>query len=122
MQHPGFPILQPELSGRMALRGGTNIPTVTLDRGVVDDEYGEDASTLKKGPRSLICPNLRRFALRLRVASAPERKEIERKCKQMVDTRRCAGQELECCCIWWGEDTTPSVVLDTSSDGFEVKR
>ena len=93
----------------------------TLDRDLVDDEYGEDAGALSRGPRSLICPNLRQFALRIRVASASERKEIGRKCKRMVDTRRRAGQELECCRIWWGEETIPSVVLDTSSDGFEVR-
>ena len=38
----------------------------TLDRNiVVDDEYGEDAGALSRGPRSLICPNLRQFALRI---------------------------------------------------------
>ena len=93
---------------------------VTLDRDAVD-EYGEGADTSRRGSRSLICPNLRQFALRIRDASASERKEIGRECKQMVDTRRRAGQELECCRIWWDGGTTPSVVLDTSSDGFEVK-
>ena len=92
----------------------------TLDRNV-DDEYGEDAGTLSRGQRSLICPNLRQFALRIQVATTSERREIGRRCKQMVDARRRAGQELECCRIWWGEGTKPSVVLDTSSDGFEVK-
>ena len=95
---------------------------VTLDRNiVVDDEYGEDAGTLSRGPRSLICPNLRQFALRMQFSSTAEREVIGLKCKQMVDTRRRAGQELEYCRIWWGQDTTPSVVLDTSSDEFEMK-
>ena len=95
---------------------------VTLDRNAVNDEYGEDAGTSSRGPRSLICPNLRQFALRIRYVSASKsREEIERKCKQMVGTRRRAGQELECCRIWWDWDITPSVVLDTSSDEFEVK-
>ena len=93
---------------------------VTLDENVVDDEYGEDAGTLSRGQRSLICPNLRQFALRVLDAGA-RRKEIEQECKEMVDTRRRAGLELECCRIWWGWDTTPSIVLDMSSDGFEVK-
>ena len=92
----------------------------TLDRNAVDDEYGDDAGTLNSGPRSLICPNLRQLALRIWNDNASERKEIGRKCKQIVDTRRRAGQELECCRIWWGKDTTPSMVLDTSGDGFEV--
>ena len=93
---------------------------VALDRNVVDDEYGEDAGTLSRGQRSLICPNLRQFALRVRGAGAWS-KEIKQKCKEMVDTRIRAGLELECCRIWWGWDVTPSVVLDTLSDEFEVK-
>ena len=95
-------------------------PEATLDRNVVDDEYGEDAGTLSGGQRSLICPNLRQFALRVWDARA-RRKEIEQECKEMVDTRRRAGLELECCRIWWDTDKTPSVVLDMSTDGFEVK-
>ena len=94
---------------------------VTLDRNVVDAEHGEDASTLSRGPRSLICPNLRQFALRIQVASALEMNNIGRKCKKMMDTRRRAGQELECCRIWWGKSIIPSVVLATSSDEFEMK-
>jgi len=92
-----------------------------LDRNAVDDGDGEDAGTLSRGTRSLNCPNLRRLALWIfNMNSASERKEIERKCKQFMDTRRRAGQELECCRIWWGKDTTPSIVLDTSGDEFEV--
>ena len=95
---------------------------VTLDRNnAVNDEYGEDAGTLSRGPRSLICPNLRQLALRIQHAGASRRKEIGRKCEYIVDTRRRAGQELECCRIWWDWDTTPSIVLDTSGDEFEVK-
>ena len=32
VQHPGFLILQPELSGQMVLQGRTNIPTPTIER------------------------------------------------------------------------------------------
>ena len=67
---------------------------VTLDRNAVDDEYGEDAGNLSRGPRSLISPNLKQLTVRIRDASASERKEIGRKCKRMVDTRRRASQEL----------------------------
>ena len=91
----------------------------TLDRNGVDDEYGVDAGTLSRGPRSLICPNLRQLALHIWVDDASERKEIRWMCKQIVDTRRHAGQELECCRIWWYGDRTPSIVLDTSGDGFK---
>ena len=95
---------------------------VTLDRNnAVNDEYGEDAGTLSRGPRSLICPNLRQFALRISGASASEKKEIRRKCNRIVDTRRRAGQELECCRIWWDLETIPFIVMDTSGDVFEVK-
>ena len=98
----------------------------TLDRNIpvnnaVDDKYGEDANTFSRGPRSLICPNLRQLALRIWDASASKRKEIGQMCKHIVDTRRRAGQELECCRIWWNWDTTPSIVMDRSGDGFEMK-
>jgi hypothetical protein len=87
---------------------------VTLDR----NAYGGDAGTFSRGPRSLICPNLTQLALRIfREASASEREQISWQCEQMMDARRSAGQELECCCIWWGQDKTPSLVLGTSRNG-----
>ena len=118
-----FMALLTALGGTIA---GIGVPAlrsayVTLDRNAVDDECGEDADTLGKGPRRLICPHLRRLALRTWNASASEKMEIERKCKYIVDTRRRAGQELECCRIWWDDDGPPSIVLDRSGDGFEVK-
>ena len=94
---------------------------VTFERNAVDDEYGEDAGTLSRGPRSLICPNLRQLALRIWGARDSGREEIGRKCKQMVDNRRRAGQELECCRIWWGGDTTASIIFGTSGDSFQMK-
>ena len=93
---------------------------VTLDRNIVEDKYGEDAGILSRGQRSLICPNLRQFALRVWDARA-WRKEIEQECKEMVDTRRHAGLELECCRIWWDGDRAPSLVLDKPSDGSGLK-
>ena len=91
---------------------------VTLERNALDDEYGEDAGTLSRGPRSLICPNLRQLVLRIWGARDSGREEIGRKCKQMVDNRRRAGQELECCRIWWGGDATASIVLVRQAMGF----
>ena len=94
---------------------------VTLDRNAVDDDYTEDAGTLSRGPGSLICPNLRQFSLRIWDASASERKDIGQKSKQMVDTRRRTGQELECCRIGWVDETTPSNVLNMSRNVFDVR-
>ena len=112
---------------------------VTLDGNAVDDEYGEDAGTLGRGPR---CPNLRQLRLRIWGAGDSAREEIERKCKQIVDTGRRADQELECCRIWCEWDTIPSIVterqatsvlpktnhpsscgdFDRSVDGFDRRR
>jgi hypothetical protein len=89
---------------------------VTLDR----NAYGGDAGTFSTGPRSLICPNLTQLALRIWEAGASEKEQISWQCEQMMDARRSAGQELECCCIWWGEDKTPSLVLGTSRDSVVV--
>ena len=85
-----------------------------------DDEYGEDASTWSIGPRSLICPNLRQLVLRIWSASATKRQAIEQECKQMMNSRRRADRELECCHIWWDLDATPLIVLGTPGRGLEV--
>jgi hypothetical protein len=90
---------------------------ITLDR----NAYGGDAGTFSGGTRSLICPNLTQLALRISwEVSASEREQISWQCEQMMDARRSAGQELECCCVWWGEHQTPSLVLGTPRDGGMV--
>jgi hypothetical protein len=90
---------------------------VTLDR----NAYRGNAGTFSRGSRSLICPNLTQLALRIWGASALEREQISWQCEQMMDARKSAGQELEYCCIWWGQDKTPSLVLGTSRDGGMVE-
>ena len=104
------------LGTTMAKIGVPALYDVLDGNNAVDDEYGEDAGTLSGGPRSLICPNLKQLLLHIWGGNASKRQAIERECKQMMNSRRRAGQEMECCHIWWDWDTTPLVVLGTSND------
>ena len=98
--------------GRTIAEIGVPVLRTACATHAVDDSYGEDAGPLSRGPRNLICPNLTHLSIWI-LGSCASREGVAWQCEKMMDVRKCAGQELGYCRVWWDEDDTRGVFGQT---------
>ena len=92
--------------GRTIAEIGVPVLRTACAANAIDDSYGEDAGPLSRGLRNLFCPNLTHLSLWIS-GSCASKECVMWQCEKMMDVRKCAGQELKYCRVWWSEGGTP---------------